>query len=287
MAGYTETEEDKKKTGTQGTGPVTDDTNGGAGNGSTGNGNTDTTGNGGNSGNGGKGNTDTTTTTVDEDLKAITDPYDASIGDTQDMIKTLTGTKNQYEEDTKTINKQNQKVSMWGGIAEAAAGLVNLFGTMGGATAMKWESPQNKWQDRIHTIAKEREAKLEKYNSQLTSLNQQLNQLNRAKGQAVAQYKKNEANIASHANDALQKATSSKQAALAKIEAEDRKSVINFALSTIKDSAGKFFNTFGYFPSEEKMQKMANEAVDMALNLLAKVDEKKSGALAESTLENK
>lgn len=278
MAGYTETEEDKKKTGTQGTGPVTDDIEGGTGNGSTGNGGT--------SGDGGNGNIGTTPQ-EDEALVEITKPLDDSIADTNDMIKTLTGTKNQYEEDTKTINKQNQKVSMWGGIAEAAAGLVNLFGTMGGATAMKWESPQNKWQDRIHTIAKEREAKLEKYNSQLTSLNQQLNQLNRKKSDVVAQYKKNEAKIAAHTDDVIKKAVSSYNETLAKLDASKKTAIAKLAASFFKQKASDYFNTYGYFASEEKEQEWAKRCLELAMTFEGEDAEKKSGALAESTLEEK
>lgn len=291
MAGKVNEEEDKK-TGTQGTGSVTDDTNGGTGNGSTGNagagkGTTDNTGNGGNSGEGGNGKTDTTDTTVDEDLKAITDPYDASIGDTQDMIKTLTGSKNQYEEDTKTINKQNKKASMWSGIAEAAAGLVNLFGTMGGATAMKWESPQAKWQDRIHTIAKERESKLEKYNSQLNELNKQLNQLQRKKSDVVAQYKKNEAKIAAHTDEVIKKAISSYNETLAKLDASKKTAIAKSAVSLFKQKASDYFNTYGYFASEEKEQEWAKKCLELAMTFEGEDAEKKPGALAESSLENK
>lgn len=272
MAGYTETEEDKKKTGaTPGTDPNTDETNGGAGNGSTGN-----------------GNTDTTDTTVDENLKAITDPYDASIGDTQDMINTLTGSKNQYEEDTKTINKQNKKVSMWGGIAEAAAGLVNLFGTMGGATAMKWESPQNKWQDRIHTIAKEREAKLEKYNSQLTSLNQQLNQLNRAKGQAVAQYKKNDAKVQTQ-TEIYQAKSKATLAALTQKATDAAKTRISTNAS--KDFSAWLRSEYTNYgrPTEETMQKMSDFYYEQAVKRerLLYPDLFKEDALPDSSFENK
>lgn len=77
------------------------------------------------------------------------------------------------EAEAKRINK----VMTWGGIAESAAAIANLIGTIHGASNQKWESPQPKWQERADKLRKERDEKLQKLKDQQKALDQQRAQL--------------------------------------------------------------------------------------------------------------
>lgn len=76
--------------------------------------------------------------------------------------------------DQERINQQQQardnKLIMWGGIADAAAALVNLIGTTKGAVNQQRQSPQNAWSQRVDALRREREQKLENYRNQLKSM---------------------------------------------------------------------------------------------------------------------
>lgn len=73
--------------------------------------------------------------------------------------------------------KQDQRLSQWGGIAEAAAALVNLLGTTDGAVSQQWASPQLEWAQRADTARRERDQKLENVRAQLENLQNQRAQL--------------------------------------------------------------------------------------------------------------
>lgn len=76
--------------------------------------------------------------------------------------------------DQEKINQQQQardkNLLMWGGIADAAAALVNLIGTTKGAVNQQRQSPQNAWSQRVDALRREREQKLENYRNQLKSM---------------------------------------------------------------------------------------------------------------------
>lgn len=76
--------------------------------------------------------------------------------------------------DQERINQQQQardnNLLVWGGIADAAAALVNLIGTTKGAVNQQRQSPQNAWSQRVDALRREREQKLENYRNQLKSM---------------------------------------------------------------------------------------------------------------------
>lgn len=80
-------------------------------------------------------------------------------------------------ENQKNADKMNaardSKLSLFGGIADAAAALVNLIGTSKGANSAQYASPQPAWQERINALRKEREARIERYKNEADALEEQ------------------------------------------------------------------------------------------------------------------
>lgn len=98
-----------------------------------------------------------------------------------DLVQTWIDAAQDDADDQRKRNEaqdmRDNKVRMWGGIAEAASALVNLIGTTKGAASQKWESPQQKWAERADKLRREREKKLEDYRNQMKTLQQQKAQL--------------------------------------------------------------------------------------------------------------
>lgn len=82
--------------------------------------------------------------------------------------------KKQKEADLKAQN--DYRTRLFGGIAEAAASLVNLFGTTAGASNQKFQSQQDTWAQRADAAARERESKIQNLREKQRALQQQIAQ---------------------------------------------------------------------------------------------------------------
>lgn len=88
--------------------------------------------------------------------------------------------KRQAEEQRKQNEaeaKQDRRLQLFGSITEAAANLANVIAVSKGASVATWKSQQNTWADRAAAARKEREAKLQKLDDQLKTLDQQKSQM--------------------------------------------------------------------------------------------------------------
>lgn len=116
-----------------------------------------------------------------------------------DLVQTWIDAAQDDADDQRKRNEaqdiRDNKVRMWGGIAEAASALVNLIGTTKGAASQKWESPQQKWAERADKLRREREKKLEDYRNQMKTLQQQKAQLMYSLGKDEADRKVRTATI--------------------------------------------------------------------------------------------
>ena len=93
------------------------------------------------------------------------------------QIGTYEEQRRQYDEDSKQVAKDNRNTQLFGGLAEGAAALVNLFGTIKGGTSMKWDSPQPAWAKTVNEIDSQRKAKSQKIMEQLRSLRDMKNRV--------------------------------------------------------------------------------------------------------------
>ena len=122
-----------------------------------------------------------------------------------DLVQTwIDAAQNEANAQRKRNEAQDQRdnrVRMWGGIAEAASALVNLIGTTKGAASQKWESPQQKWAERADKLRREREKKLEDYRNQMKTLQQQKAQLVYSLGKDEAEREEKTATIMTGRDD--------------------------------------------------------------------------------------
>lgn len=122
-----------------------------------------------------------------------------------DLVQTwIDAAQNEANAQRKRNEAQDQRdnrVRMWGGIAEAASALVNLIGTTKGAASQKWESPQPKWAERADKLRREREKKLEDYRNQMKTLQQQKAQLVYSLGKDEAEREEKTATIMTGRDD--------------------------------------------------------------------------------------
>lgn len=104
-------------------------------------------------------------------------PYQQREADIMSQLSAWDEMRRQYNEDSKQVAKNNKQTQLFGGIAEGAAALVNLFGTIKGGTSMKWDSPQPAWAKTVNEINSQREARSQKIMEQLRSLRDMKNRV--------------------------------------------------------------------------------------------------------------
>lgn len=75
------------------------------------------------------------------------------------------------------MEQQNKRVRTIGGLAEAASALVNVLGTVHGASNQQWQSPQPQWAERADKYRLERDRKLENYREMKQTLERQRAQI--------------------------------------------------------------------------------------------------------------
>ena len=87
------------------------------------------------------------------------------------------------------MEQQNKRVRTIGGLAEAASALVNVLGTVHGASNQQWQSPQPQWAERADKYRLERDRKLENYREMKQTLERQRAQIQYGIGTDAAKRK--------------------------------------------------------------------------------------------------
>lgn len=128
---------------------------------------------------------------VDTNRQQIEDSYDNAAFDIDKMISSARISRQEQKNAAKEEEKTARQTSRFGGLAEAAAALVNLIGTTKGAANQTWQSPLPGLQQRIDQIMREREAKLDKYNEQIQSIREKRSALDMARTEALNKYDQN------------------------------------------------------------------------------------------------
>lgn len=88
--------------------------------------------------------------------------------------------KRQAEEQRKQNEaeaKRDSRLQLFGSITEAAANLANVIAVSKGASVATWKSQQNTWAERAAAARRERDAKLQRLDDQLKTLDQQKSQM--------------------------------------------------------------------------------------------------------------
>lgn len=110
-----------------------------------------------------------------------------------DIANTWIQAANTRAETQRKINeemeKQNRRVRTIGGLAEAASALVNVLGTVHGASNQQWQSPQPQWAERADKYRLERDRKLENYREMKQTLERQRAQIQYGIGTDAAKKK--------------------------------------------------------------------------------------------------
>ncbi len=134
---------------------------------------------------------------MNEHNKALQDNYAQLKDMISGWVKSAEEEKEAQRKRNEQSNRRDYQVRIFGGIAEAAAAIVNLVGTAHGASPMRWQSPQDRWAQRADQYRRERDAKLAKLDAQLKALDRQKAQLDFTMGkeQIERDYKTKQAEI--------------------------------------------------------------------------------------------
>lgn len=142
-----------------------------------------------------------------------------------DIANTWIQAANTRAETQRKINEemeqQNKRVRTIGGLAEAASALVNVLGTVHGASNQQWQSPQPQWAERADKYRLERDRKLENYREMKQTLERQRAQIQYGIGTDAAKRKADNARTLADvaAKKAAVKYNSAVDAAKAGVEA--------------------------------------------------------------------
>lgn len=166
--------------------------------------------------------------------------------------------------DQEKINQQQQardkNLLMWGGIADAAAALVNLIGTTKGAVNQQRQSPQNAWSQRADALRREREQKLENYRNQLKSMQETAASKDYTIATNAAKRELDKAVTLASRSDAASQAQYQGDMAAAKAGLEGTQAGINTGLKIAsmeqseRDSNRRFFKDAAAKDAEEKLK---------------------------------
>ena len=211
--------------------------------------------------------------TDNPELASILQPIETASKSFAEIVDGAIAQRNEYLAQTKQVNKQNEQVQFYGGLAETASALVNLFGTTKGATSQKWQTPLQTWAQRADVIRREREAKLQNYDKQILSLKQAQNQLDAKRSQIRSEYNKeqnltqrNDARVNSYIQkaiiDAEAKAKLSLKGDVQKTRDNIAKSAVSLTSMYVREQA-----KMGNILSEEQISNLSQQFYNTALNL--------------------
>ena len=167
--------------------------------------------------------------TMGKDLKSSIEQSETDMAkagkDYLDIANTWIKAANTRAETQRKINEemeqQNKRVRTIGGLAEAASALVNVLGTVHGASNQQWQSPQPQWAERADKYRLERDRKLENYREMKQTLERQRAQIQYGIGTDAAKRKADNARTLANvaAKKAAVKYNSAVDAAKAGVEA--------------------------------------------------------------------
>lgn len=126
---------------------------------------------------------------IDESGDDMTKAGNTYIGLVDNWIKAANTRAETQRKINEEMEQQNKRVRTIGGLAEAASALVNVLGTVHGASNQQWQSPQPQWAERADKYRLERDRKLENYREMKQTLERQRAQIQYGIGTDAAKRK--------------------------------------------------------------------------------------------------
>lgn len=205
-------------------------------------------------------------------LKQALEPLDQANKSFGEMVDGMVAESQAYDKKAEKIEKNNDRVQLFGGIAEAASALTNLIGTTQGAASQKWETPQQKWAERADTFRREKEARQKNYRDQIKALNQAKSQIDIKRASVISAFNnqkeataRTNARIQAAANVAIAKVQEATKVKLAKNGADGLKTIANNAnkllLGIIRE-----YGDMGTMPTEANIAAWSELAYNAALS---------------------
>lgn len=205
-------------------------------------------------------------------LKQALEPLDQAKKSFGEMVDGMVTESQAYDKKAEKIEKNNDRVQLFGGIAEAASALTNLIGTTQGAASQKWETPQQKWAERADTFRREKEARQKNYRDQIKALNQAKSQIDIKRASVISAFNnqkeataRTNARIQAAANVAIAKVQEATKVKLAKNGADGLKTIANNAnkllLGIIRE-----YGDMGTMPTEANIAAWSELAYNAALS---------------------
>ena len=132
---------------------------------------------------------ETLKSSIDESGDDMTKAGNDYIGLVDNWIKAAKTRAETQRKINEEMEQQNKRVRTIGGLAEAASALVNVLGTVHGASNQQWQSPQPQWAERADKYRLERDRKLENYREMKQTLERQKAQIQYGIGTDAAKRK--------------------------------------------------------------------------------------------------
>ena len=120
---------------------------------------------------------ETLKSSIDESGTDMTKAGNDYLGLVDNWIKAAKTRAETQRKINEEMEQQNKRVRTIGGLAEAASALVNVLGTVHGASNQQWQSPQPQWAERADKYRLERDRKLENYREMKQTLERQRAQI--------------------------------------------------------------------------------------------------------------
>ena len=132
---------------------------------------------------------ETLKSSIDESGTDMTKAGNDYLGLVDNWIKAAKTRAETQRKINEEMEQQNKRVRTIGGLAEAASALVNVLGTVHGASNQQWQSPQPQWAERADKYRLERDRKLENYRQMKQTLERQKAQIQYGIGTDAAKRK--------------------------------------------------------------------------------------------------
>lgn len=142
---------------------------------------------------------------ADPELQEVLAPVDTAIKSFDDYYNDIVKERAARDKEMQKQIKKNNTAMIFGGAAEVAASLTNIFGTMKGAAPMQWSSPQAGWQTRAQQAIREREARLQKYDAEMQGYRKQSSALQAQKSKIINDYRKAKIKAEGHLQEVIVK----------------------------------------------------------------------------------
>lgn len=207
-------------------------------------------------------------------LKQALEPLDQAKKSYGEMVDGMVAESQAYDKKAEKIEKNNDRVQLFGGIAEAASALTNLIGTTQGAASQKWETPQQKWAERADTFRREKEARQKNYRDQIKALNQAKSQIDIKRASVISAFNnqkeataRTNARIQAAANVAIAKVQEATKVKLAKNGADGLRAIANIAKEILLTRMRIKAEAYGTEPTEDEISAWSDAAYTAALSM--------------------